>query len=1841
MHQPTTSTSATMPTLTQPACTGTGGNCTAVQIGSSTSPKVAVFARQGALLTAVSFTTNHAGTAQYAVAGLAAGSYNITNGSGSATCTVASGDNTCYFESNSGTVTIGQGAIANPPPIVNLSVTPTSGTAPLAVTASTAGSSAPNGSIASTSINFGDGTVMNAASGSHSYTSAGTYTVTATITNNLGVQSSGTATVNVSAASAANPVASLTVTPASGTAPVTVSATATGTVSSGTIASTSINFGDGTVINAASGSHTYSSAGTYTVTATVTGSNNLTGTATQTVTVATQTPPSVTLAVTPTSGTVPVTVSATATGTVSSGTITSTSINFGDGTVINAARGSHTYSNAGTYTVTATVTDSAGATGTATQAVTSSSASNVNCSLSNILCVGSGQKYSTIQAAANVAVAGNEVYVFNGTYAGFYTVNAGTTSAPITYLAQSTAVVINGSLGEGDSNGDAVEINQTNYITLNGFTVENAGRAGIRVATDKGVIVENNVVTNSNEWGIFTAFAPNVQLLNNTVTNTAVQHGIYVSNSDVPNDQPVIVGNTVSGSAQNGIQINGDCTTLDGNGVSDGVISGALIANNTVFNNAAKGLSLIDMQYSTVANNMVYNNGTAGGAAAGIHLAEQDTCTADPSNNNVVVNNTIVEPNMAAIRITNGTNNSVFNNVAVSGPYGTAGIIDETGGPNAIDSSSNIEQGTAGTLFINSSSNNYQLASGSAAIGAGKSSYQSFPAPTFDFSNYARPTTGGSSYDSGAYEYNSTLIPTSSNPSVSGLVASPATITSGGSTYLFWLGSGANALSLNQGIGTVTGSSEMVSPTATTTYTLTATNANGTSTKTATVTLPGSYVAPVAKLSVTPTSGIAPVTVSASTAGSTAGTGATIASTSINFGDGTTLAATSGSHIFSNAGTYTVTATVTDSTGATATATQAVTVTAFVAPVAKLSVTPTSGTAPLTVSASTSGSTAGTGATIASTSINFGDGTTLAAAGGSHSYTKAGTYTVTATVTDSAGATATATQTVTVTAYVAPVAKLSVTPTSGTAPVTVTASTTGSTAGTGATIASTSINFGDGTTLAAASGSHSYTKAGTYTATATVTDSAGATATATQAVTVTTYVAPVAKLSVTPTSGIAPVTVSASTAGSTAGTGATIASTSINFGDGTTLAAASGSHTYTKAGTYTVTATVTDSAGATATATQAVTVTAYVAPVAKLSVTPTSGIAPVTVSASTAGSTAGTGATIASTSINFGDGTTLAAASGSHTYTKAGTYTVTATVTDSAGATATATQAVTVTAYVAPVAKLSVTPTSGTAPLTVSASTSGSTAGTGATIASTSINFGDGTTLAASSGSHIFSNAGTFTVTATVTDSAGATAMATQTVTVTGPATSTAPATMATPVAGSILPGSSVTFNWTGGTNVSQYQLQISTKSNTSGFSVAYTGTGTSATVSGLPINGKTVYVKLLSLNSSSTWLTQAYTYTASSACGTMSLGQGASLNGYIPFATGSLWRKDISASVIDSNSATLINSIGSSVGLHPDFGSGTYDGSLMGIPYIIVDTTQAMVNVSGASGGGEGDPSAMPIPADAPIEGYPNAGDNHVLVLQSGSCWLYELYQGMDSNGNWSASFGTVWDLLGNEARPYTWSSSDAAGLPIFEGLVRYDEVASGKINHAIRITLPTTRQAFVAPATHWASTNTSSSAAPMGMRIRLKANFEVSGYSATNQVILNAMKQYGVIVADNGSAMYISGAPDSRWNNDDLHLLNQITAADFDVVKMGTIYTPSNIPQGSAPTITNFATSSQGVAAGSPVTLSWNVSGASYVFISPTVGPVRGNSVTFTPTQTATYTIYATNQYGRTTATVTVDVQ
>ena len=383
-----------------------------------------------------------------------------------------------------------------------------------------------------------------------------------------------------------------------------------------------------------------------------------------------------------------------------------------------------------------------------------------------------------------------------------------------------------------------------------------------------------------------------------------------------------------------------------------------------------------------------------------------------------------------------------------------------------------------------------------------------------------------------------------------------------------------------------------------------------------------------------------------------------------------------------------------------------------------------------------------------------------------------------------------------------------------------------------------------------------------------------------------------------------------------------------------------------------------------------------------------------------------------------------------------------------------------------------------------------------------------------------------------------------------------------------------------------------------------------------------------------------------SGTCNGMSVGQGASLNGFVPFPSSNLWNMDISAAPVDPNSDNIINFIGSTVTLHPDFGAGTFQRQTIGIPYQVVDTaTQAMVNVTLGLYADESDPGPMPIPSNALIEGYPKPGngDRHVLTLDRRGCWLYELYHASQSRkGAWSADSSAIWDMTINEQRPYTWTSADAAGLPIFVGLARYDEVAAGAINHALRYTVPTTQRAFVAPASHWASTVTNPSAPPMGTRLRLKAAFDISGFPADDQVILTALKRYGMILADNGSAVFISGVPDDRWNNTDLNMLKTITASNFEVVQMGTIYTDANVPTGPSPTISSFTASATSVTSGTPVTLSWNESGAIYNIISPTVGPVRGasGSVTVFPTATTTYTLYATNQYGRTTQSVTVTV-
>lgn len=381
-------------------------------------------------------------------------------------------------------------------------------------------------------------------------------------------------------------------------------------------------------------------------------------------------------------------------------------------------------------------------------------------------------------------------------------------------------------------------------------------------------------------------------------------------------------------------------------------------------------------------------------------------------------------------------------------------------------------------------------------------------------------------------------------------------------------------------------------------------------------------------------------------------------------------------------------------------------------------------------------------------------------------------------------------------------------------------------------------------------------------------------------------------------------------------------------------------------------------------------------------------------------------------------------------------------------------------------------------------------------------------------------------------------------------------------------------------------------------------------------------------------------------ACGNMSTGNEGSLNGYIPFPASSAWNTNISSAAIDPTSATIITALTGS-NLHPDF-STPADGNY-GIPYVVVNSNSTPgVTVDMNLYPDESDITLYPIPLTAPIEGFPancsTNGDDHVLVLDAAKCWLYETGSTELCNGSWSASNGAIWDLTTNERRPYGWTSSDAAGLPVFPGLVRYDEVASGAINHAIRATVNNTLNDsnggyFVAPATH-ASGTSSSTSNIMGMRLRLKASFNISSYSAINQVILKAMQQYGLIVADNGSNMYFQGAPDSRWNDDDLHNLGNVDASQFDVIQMGTRYDAVTAPTGAVPTISSFTASPTSVAAGTTVTLTWTVSGDSYDFIN-VVGPVRGGSQTVTPAMTTTYTLNSTNQFGRSTQQVTVTVK
>jgi hypothetical protein len=287
-----------------------------------------------------------------------------------------------------------------------------------------------------------------------------------------------------------------------------------------------------------------------------------------------------------------------------------------------------------------------------------------------------------------------------------------------------------------------------------------------------------------------------------------------------------------------------------------------------------------------------------------------------------------------------------------------------------------------------------------------------------------------------------------------------------------------------------------------------------------------------------------------------------------------------------------------------------------------------------------------------------------------------------------------------------------------------------------------------------------------------------------------------------------------------------------------------------------------------------------------------------------------------------------------------------------------------------------------------------------------------------------------------------------------------------------------------------------------------------------------------------------------SSAGGTATLAPATSapVQGCPIFPADNIWNRDISQLPVDPHSDQYIATIGAQGSLHPDFGT---DPSY-GIPYNVVQGTPKPVAV-GFDYAGESDPGPYPIPANPIIE---DGGDAHILIMDEQGCHLYELYDAQrNADGSWHAGSGAIWDLRSNTLRPASWTSADAAGLPIFPGLVRYDEVAAGAINHALRFTAKNTRNTFVWPARHEASDSNDPNYPPMGLRLRLKASYSLAGFSGESLVILEALKRYGLIVADNGSPWFITGAPSASWSDENLEQLKRVPGSEFEAVESGPI--------------------------------------------------------------------------------------
>ena len=258
-------------------------------------------------------------------------------------------------------------------------------------------------------------------------------------------------------------------------------------------------------------------------------------------------------------------------------------------------------------------------------------------------------------------------------------------------------------------------------------------------------------------------------------------------------------------------------------------------------------------------------------------------------------------------------------------------------------------------------------------------------------------------------------------------------------------------------------------------------------------------------------------------------------------------------------------------------------------------------------------------------------------------------------------------------------------------------------------------------------------------------------------------------------------------------------------------------------------------------------------------------------------------------------------------------------------------------------------------------------------------------------------------------------------------------------------------------------------------------------------------------------------------------------------------WNRAVDGLPVAGNSRELIRSIGLDTGLHPDFGSGTWDGGPIGIPFNVVSRKTPRVRLP-FDYADESDKGPYPIPRDVKIE---HGGDRHALLLDRSNCRLYELY---DLHGRHAGS-GAIWNLRSNKLRPAGWTSADAAGLPIFPGLARWDEVSRGRIDHALRFTAERTRRAYVYPARHYASDSSDPSLPPMGLRVRLKTGYPIASFPRQARIVLEALKRYGMILADNGSDWYVSGAPSPHWDNDALRTLGRVKGSAFEVVNTSSI--------------------------------------------------------------------------------------